>query len=50
VPGPDGHGPDAAEVRKLRELHARWTKKAKPRRSAGRGTRASRGGARRTRD
>jgi deoxyribonuclease-4 len=24
VPGPDGHGPDAAEVRKLRELHARW--------------------------
>jgi deoxyribonuclease-4 len=25
VPGKDGHGPDAAEVRKLRELHARWT-------------------------
>jgi deoxyribonuclease-4 len=25
VPGPDGHGPDAREVRKLRELHARWT-------------------------
>jgi deoxyribonuclease-4 len=25
VPGPDGHGPDAAEVTKLRELHARWT-------------------------
>ncbi len=24
VPGPDGHGPDAAQVRKLRELHARW--------------------------
>jgi deoxyribonuclease-4 len=24
VPGPDGRGPDAAEVRKLRELHARW--------------------------
>jgi deoxyribonuclease-4 len=24
VPGTDGHGPDAAEVRKLRELHARW--------------------------
>src|SRR5947207_11743871 len=24
VPGADGHGPDAAEVRKLRELHARW--------------------------
>jgi deoxyribonuclease-4 len=25
VPGPDNHGPDANEVRKLRELHARWT-------------------------
>jgi deoxyribonuclease-4 len=25
VPGPDKHGPDAAEVTKLRELHARWT-------------------------
>jgi deoxyribonuclease-4 len=25
VPGKDGHGPDADEVRKLRELHARWT-------------------------
>jgi len=25
VPGPDGHGPDAGEVMKLRELHARWT-------------------------
>jgi deoxyribonuclease-4 len=24
VPGADGHGPDADEVRKLRELHARW--------------------------
>jgi deoxyribonuclease-4 len=24
VPGPDKHGPDANEVRKLRELHARW--------------------------
>ncbi len=24
VPGPDGHGPDAGEVTKLRELHARW--------------------------
>jgi deoxyribonuclease-4 len=24
VPGPDGHGPDAAEVKKLRELHGRW--------------------------
>jgi deoxyribonuclease IV len=25
VPGPDKHGPDAAEVTKVRELHARWT-------------------------
>jgi deoxyribonuclease-4 len=25
VPGPDNHGPDQAEMRKLRELHARWT-------------------------
>jgi deoxyribonuclease-4 len=24
VPGSNGHGPDAAEVTKLRELHARW--------------------------
>ena len=23
IPGPDGHGPDAGEMRKLRELHAR---------------------------
>ena len=26
VPGKDNKGPDADEVRKLRELHARWTK------------------------
>jgi len=25
VPGSDKHGPDANELRKLRELHARWT-------------------------
>jgi len=25
TPGPDGRGPDAAEVQKLRDLHARWT-------------------------
>ena len=31
VPGPDKHGPDAGEVRKVRALHARWAK-AKPRR------------------
>jgi deoxyribonuclease-4 len=24
TPGPEGHGPDAAEVRKLRDLHRRW--------------------------
>ena len=28
VPGPDGHGPDANEIAKLRELHARWAGKA----------------------
>jgi deoxyribonuclease-4 len=25
TPGPDKHGPDAAEVQRLRDLHARWT-------------------------
>ncbi len=34
TPGPDDHGPDAAEVRKLRDLHARWTKQRATRRSA----------------
>ncbi|HEY7003666.1 MAG TPA: deoxyribonuclease IV [Gaiellaceae bacterium] len=29
VPGPDGHGPDANEIRKLRELHARALRKKK---------------------
>jgi hypothetical protein len=24
VPGPENHGPDEGEVRKLRELHGRW--------------------------
>jgi deoxyribonuclease-4 len=24
TPGPDNHGPDAAEMQKLRDLHARW--------------------------
>ncbi len=28
VPGPDKHGPDAAELRKVRELHARWSSPA----------------------
>ena len=27
VPGPDGHGPDADEVQKLRKLHGRWARK-----------------------
>jgi len=27
TPGPDGHGPDAPEVQKLRDLHRRWRKK-----------------------
>ncbi len=27
TPGPDGHGPDAAEVQKLRDLHDRWTRR-----------------------
>jgi deoxyribonuclease-4 len=30
VPGQDGHGPDAQQVRATKDLHARWT--AKPRR------------------
>lgn len=38
VPGQDGHGPDADEVRKLRDLHARWTRK-RPRSRARRGSR-----------
>jgi deoxyribonuclease-4 len=29
VPGKSGRGPDADEVRKLKELHARWTARAK---------------------
>jgi deoxyribonuclease-4 len=27
TPGPDNHGPDAAEVQKLRDLRARWSKR-----------------------
>jgi deoxyribonuclease-4 len=54
VPGKDGHGPDADEVRKLRELHAKWMKKPPARRSrsgsaARRGTKAARAGSRKTR-
>jgi deoxyribonuclease IV len=36
VPGRDGHGPDADEVRKLKELHGRWAGRRKRRpRTAG---------------
>ena len=31
TPGPDGHGPDAPEVKKLRDLHKRWMGKKKRR-------------------
>jgi deoxyribonuclease-4 len=49
VPGKDGDGPDADEIRKLKELHGRWMKK-RPRGSGRpRGKTASRGGARKTR-
>jgi deoxyribonuclease IV len=34
TPGPDGHGPDAAEVQKLRDLHARWARRRTTTRSA----------------
>jgi deoxyribonuclease IV len=45
VPGQDGHGPDADELRKLRELNTRWesaagrTGGARPRRGSARGPR-----------
>jgi deoxyribonuclease-4 len=51
VPGKDGHGPDADEVRKLRELHARSMKKPSARRSGrGRGRKAAPAASRKTRD
>jgi deoxyribonuclease-4 len=46
VPGTTGHGPDAEQMRKLRDLHARATKRAAARK---RGTRARRPAARGTR-
>lgn len=48
VPGPDNHGPDKAEMKKLRELHARSVRRSS---SAGRrrGRSAGRQGARKTR-
>jgi deoxyribonuclease-4 len=33
TPGPDKHGPDAAEVEKLRRLHRRWTRSRRRKRS-----------------
>jgi deoxyribonuclease IV len=53
VPGKDGHGPDADEIRKLRELHARSMKKPRAKRSGsgrGRGRKAAPAGSRKTRD
>ena len=32
TPGPEGHGPDAAEVQRLRDLHSRWTTRRRRRR------------------
>jgi deoxyribonuclease IV len=53
VPGTDGHGPDANEVRKLKELHARATRKKRPAGGAGparkHGTKARPRAARKTR-
>ncbi len=34
TPGPEKHGPDAAEIQKLRDLHARWVSTPKPERRA----------------
>jgi deoxyribonuclease-4 len=47
VPGPDNHGPDAGELRKLRELHARGVGASPAARRRGRS--GGRAGARRTR-
>ena len=49
VPGTDGHGPDAEQVRKLKELHARATTKRRGGSARKRGTSARRQEARRTR-
>jgi deoxyribonuclease-4 len=50
VPGTDGHGPDAEQVRKLKELHARATKKRRGGSGQTRGRSAPRRAAHRTRD
>jgi deoxyribonuclease-4 len=47
VPGPDNHGPDEGEMKKLRELHARWASSSGPVRK--RGTSGGRRAARKTR-
>jgi deoxyribonuclease-4 len=47
VPGPDNHGPDEGEMKKLRELHARWASSSGPARK--RGTSGGRPAARKTR-
>src|SRR5690606_32305910 len=44
TPGPDNHGPDAGEVRRLRGLHARWTAPRPRRRRAAAGRRDTRAG------
>ena len=49
VPGADGHGPDAEQVRKLKELDARATTKRRGGSARKRGTSARRQEARRTR-
>jgi deoxyribonuclease-4 len=41
VPGPENKGPDAGEIRKLRDLHARWTKGAKGKPNAGKAKRSA---------
>lgn len=47
VPGPDNHGPDEGEMKKLRDLHARWASSSGPARK--RGTSGARRAARKTR-
>jgi deoxyribonuclease IV len=49
VPGTDGHGPDAQQIRKLKELHARAMKKRSGGSARKRGKSVPRQGARRTR-
>jgi deoxyribonuclease-4 len=49
VPGTDGHGPDAEQIRKLKALHARATKRRPAGSGQKRGTKARRPAARRTR-